>query len=137
MPRSRKLAELASSASLDLLLDDIRVLLLITASAITPDTQFVGDISADEAIDASYARQALTGRSLTWDAVNDRLELTHDNVDYGNLDGDTPTFAVYYRHNAVSDATREILGYLALSAFPPDGLTPWVLVPGSEGVVWL
>jgi hypothetical protein len=62
---------------------DLRALLLTTAGAPTADTNFVSDIVANEISVGGYARQALTGETVTEDDTND----------FAYLDANDPVFA--------------------------------------------
>lgn len=114
---------------------DYRMLLLdsLTTTPDDKDNQFVADIAADEPGDASYARVALTGKTSTADAGNDRQELSMDTVDFGALDNTTPVRAVIFLQ-VTNDADSRLHSIHDLAAIPADG-TGYQIVVGTEGAV--
>jgi len=75
---------------------DLRVLLLTTTGSVTPDTNVVNDIVANELAVSGYARQALAGETVTEDDAND----------FAYLDATDATFSAL--------ATGETIGWAAL-----------------------
>lgn len=137
MPRTRKFAELHAAGTLNMETDTIEMVLLTGAPAeLDEEIQFASEFTTEHS-DGSYARQALTTKSWTWDAVNHRLEFTHDTVNFGALAGATPTYAAYIRNNGGADTANEVLGYFDIADTAPDGANDYRLVPGAEGTVWL
>lgn len=137
MPRTRKFAELHAAGTLNMLTDTIVMVLVTGAPAeLVEGIQFASELTTEHA-DASYSRQTLANKSWTWDNVNNRLEFTHDVVNYGALDGATPTFALYVRDNGGADTANEVLGYFDIADVAPDGVNDFRLLPGSEGTIWL
>jgi hypothetical protein len=87
---------------------DLRVLLLQTAGSVTPDTNFVSDISGNEISVGGYARQTLAGETVTEDDTNDFAYLdATDPVFTALVAGQTIGWAVLFRHTG-SDATAPV-----------------------------
>jgi len=85
--------------SIDLDTDDIRCLLLVGSVTISADHATVAAVVAanTEASDGSYARQALTGETVTQNDTDDRAEFSADTIDFGALDNETPNAAVIFK----------------------------------------
>ncbi|MCL4764528.1 MAG: hypothetical protein KJ018_22570, partial [Burkholderiales bacterium] len=75
---------------------DLRVLLLTTTGSVTPDTNVVNDIVANELAVSGYARQAIAGETVTEDDAND----------FAYLDATDATFSAL--------ATGATIGWAAL-----------------------
>lgn len=99
---------------------DLRVM-LIKSNAPTVDTNFVSDIVAGELTVSGYARQTLSGETVTED----------DTLDFAYLDATDPTFsslvsgetvigAVLFRHTG-SDATAPVYAYYDVTDTPTNG----------------
>ena len=125
--------EKADTAGLGLVANRVDAMCIV-GTATTPDNpdhDFVADIVADEATDASYARVILTTKVGTRNDTLDRHELDFDNIDYGALTGETVTAIVLFRF-VTNDADSFLLSYHDISDTITDG-TGFVVVVGSTG----
>ena len=84
--------------TIDLDTGDIRCLLLTGSVTISADHATVAAVIAanTEASDGSYARQALTGETVTQNDTDDRGEFSASTIDFGALDNETPTAALIF-----------------------------------------
>lgn len=115
---------------------DLRVLLLQT-TAPTVDTNFVSDIVANEITVGGYARQALSGETVTEDDTNDFAYLdATDPVFTALLAGETIIGAVLFRHTG-SDATAPVYAFYDTTDTPTNGgdVTIQFAAPASGGAL--
>lgn len=101
--------------SIDLANDDLRVALYddSTAFSFDPDVhEFVGDVldggtTAAEPTDASYARQSLTGQSVTQNNTDNQAVFDADDVTFPDLEttGDIQGLIVFRQETDDSDST--------------------------------
>jgi hypothetical protein len=97
---------------------DLRVALVKT-TAPTPDTNFMNEIT--ELTVGGYARQTLTGETVTEDDTNDFAYLDFNDPDYGVLAvGETIIGQVLFRHTG-SDATAPVYCFYDLTDTPTFG----------------
>jgi hypothetical protein len=96
---------------------------MLVKSSYTPNAnthQYISDISASELVATSYARQSVTGRTLTINGTV--VEIDSSNISFGAIGGatnDTIGGLVFYKYNA-SDSSALLLFYIDTS---PDTLT--------------
>lgn len=79
--------------------DDIRGLLLVGALTINPDHATVAAVLAanTESTGTAYAREVLTGLTVTQDDANNRANLDAATLDFGALDATTPTALLIFQ----------------------------------------
>jgi len=100
---------------------DLRCLLLTTAGAPTADTNFVSDIVANEVTVGGYARQTLTGETVTEDDTNDFAYLDANDPSFTALvAGETVGWTILYRHTG-ADATAPVYAAYDITDTPTNG----------------
>jgi hypothetical protein len=104
-------------------------------AATAKDFQFVADIVADEASDASYDRQPVT-LSTAQDDTNDRAEISYSTTTYPSLtESEIKGVVVYEEVNDDSDhRIRFIHDTDAVANNVPNG-SDFVVVVGAQGAV--
>lgn len=122
---------------LNLVDSDVQMVLLVGAPTLTQNIRWMSELTDYENDDATYSRQSLTNKEWAWDSVNMRLEFFHDNVDFGMLEGDPPTYAVYIIDRGGADSANDVLGYFDIPDVTPSGNNPYVVTVGSQGAIWL
>lgn len=91
---------------------DLRVLLLKSPGSVTPDTNFVSDIAANELTVGGYARQALAGETITEDDTNDFAYLDATDAAFGALaSGETITWGALFRFVSTDANSPVYAGY--------------------------
>lgn len=116
---------------------DLRCLLLTTAGAPTADTNFVSDIVANEVSVGGYARQTLTGETVTEDDTNDFAYLDANDALFAALaTGQTIGWAVVFRHTG-ADATAPVYACYDVTDTPTNGgdVTIQWNTPANGGVI--
>lgn len=104
-----------AKALTDLNSDDLRVLLVKDTYTPDPDHLVVDDVSADELTVSGYARQALAGKGVTRDDVNDFVYLDAiDLIFTGLAAGETVGGAIVYRNDSDDDAISPLLWFYPL-----------------------
>lgn len=113
---------------------DLRCLLIKT-SAPTVDTNFVADIT--EVAVSGYARQTLTGETVTEDDTNDFAYLDANDATFAGLaTGETVLGACVFRHTG-NDATAPVYTFHDLTDTPTNGgdiVVQWA-TPANGGVL--
>ena len=99
-----------ADSSLNWTADTIRVLLVDSGYAYDPDDNFVSDVSADEVVDASYARQTLANKAVNEDDANDEATMEADPADFGALTGVTPAGIVVFKF-VTNDADSPLISF--------------------------
>lgn len=99
-----------ADGSLGWIADTERVLLVDATYVYDPDHNFVSDVSADEVVDASYARQTLANKAVTEDDALDEATLDADPADFGALTGVTPAGAVVFKF-VTNDADSPLISF--------------------------
>lgn len=100
---------------------DLRVLLLNTSGAPTADTNFVSDIVANEISVGGYARQALTGETVTEDDTNDFAYLDANDATFSTLvAGQTIGWCCMFRQTG-ADATAPVYTNYDVTDTPTNG----------------
>jgi hypothetical protein len=115
---------------------DLRMLLLKTAAP-TVDTNFVSDIVANELTVGGYARQTLTGETVTEDDTNDFAYLdAADPVFTALVAGETIIGSVMFRHTG-ADATAPVYTFYDLTDTPTNGgdVTVQFATPANGGAL--
>ena len=118
---------------------DMRCLLLTTAGAPTADTNFVNDIVANEVSVGGYARQTLTGETVTEDDTNDFAYLDANDATFTALvAGQTIGWAILFRHTG-SDATAPVYGNYDVTDTPTNGSDVTIVwaTPANGGLLKL
>jgi hypothetical protein len=91
---------------------DIRSLLLRGTITQDPTNATLTDVFAetgnDELTDGSYARVALSSKTVTQDDGNNRANIDATTVDYGALNNETPTAILFYLHVGADSANIPI-----------------------------
>lgn len=90
--------------------DTIQALLVDSGYAYDPDDNFVSDVSADEIVEASYARQTLANKAVSEDDTADEATMDADPVDYGALTGVTPAGIILFKF-VTNDADSPLIGF--------------------------
>ncbi len=113
---------------------------LLVTSTYTPnaDHNFVSDIT-NELSGGGYARlTAIASQSITEDDTNDRVDYVGQKVTFPSLGAaaGTPRYAIVFDRTGASDAARELLGWVDLTAGAPtpDGNNYEVRWNGTDGV---
>lgn len=100
-----------SSTGLDLAGGDIKVALL--DSGYVPDQDahdFLADVTADELVDASYARVALANKTFTYDAPTNKWIWSADPIVFPTLTTAGFRFAVFFL-DTTDPATSPLIAY--------------------------
>lgn len=101
----------------DLASATIRCLLLRNTGpyVANPDHDFVADLFSNSAVEitaAGYARQTITGLTITLDDANDRSVMDFNDVDFGSLpSGQTVSGVVFYEY-IVNDASSPLINFI-------------------------
>lgn len=124
-----------AAAEIDLNADDIRAILVMSNT--TADTEndgivYVDDYTTlDESDDTGYARQALTGETVTKDDANDRAVFDANDVVFSALTGNasrTYVGVVLYKHVG-ADTANPVIAYIEfttpLAATSTQVTVPW------------
>jgi hypothetical protein len=116
---------------------DLRVLLVNTGYAFNADHNFVSEVVANEISAAGYARQPLTGETITEDDTNDFAYLDADDTPFPAMaSGQTIGGAIVYKFNA-ADASAEVIAFYDLTDTATNGGTvtvQWAAI-ASGGVL--
>lgn len=99
-----------ADSSLSWTADTIQALLVDSGYSYDPDDNFVSDVSADEIVAGSYARQTLANKAVSEDDANDEATMDADPVDYGALTGVTPAGIVLFKF-VTNDADSPLIGF--------------------------
>lgn len=117
-----------------------RVLLVDSTYTFEPDNQFVSDVSAKEIAPSGYARQTLTGRTVTVDQTNDRAVYDATDTAFGALGtGATIGGAIVYQRVGADDSTPSddiLIAFLDCPDAPTNGGTITVQY-AATGVFYL
>lgn len=135
---NRGIAELFKGDT-DLDVADLRVLLLKSSASPNRDHNVVADIVAGSAeISVSgYARQALTGETVTEDDTNDQVYLDANDPTFTALaTGETVGWGALFRHTG-NDATAPCLAAYDVADTPTNGtdMTLQFAAPASGGAL--
>jgi len=127
------------AAEIDLVVDDIRALLVRTGGDIySGGPQYVSQIVDFREFDgANYVRKSLAGKSVTRDASNTRGEFHADDLTYTALGaGTTPIEALILYKFVTNDADSPLIGIID-TPFPytPSG-SDVLLAWNAEGVLY-
>lgn len=120
------------SGALNWVSDDIRVGLLVGASAIPagcldPDLNDVAGLlavsGAAECTATNYTRKTTSSRTATKDTVNDRAALDFANLTWTSLGGavNNTVQAMFVYKEGASDAARRLISVHELTATPTNG----------------
>lgn len=96
--------------------DDIRVLLVSSSYAPNQDAHdYLDDVSAYEVTGTGYTAggQALTGKTVTYDAANNVLVLDAADVTWANSTI-TARYAVIYNNTGAAAGSKALIGYIDL-----------------------
>lgn len=99
---------------------DVRVLLVDPTYEASQNHQFVSDISG-ELTDGSYSRQAVLGRSVTVDTVDNLAVYIADNPMWVTLNGAEHVVRAIFFQNVTDDSDSVLLFCLDLPDFVTDG----------------
>ena len=135
---NKGLYELAAALT-DLDAADLRVLLVNGGYTFSKAHNFVADVVANEITAAGYARQALTGKTVTEDDTNNRAYLDADDPVFPAMAaGETIGGAVVFRHTG-SDATAPLLFFIDVADVATAGtaFTLTFATGASGGVAYL
>lgn len=127
----------AFEGDMDIVAGVMRMMLLIGDHTEDPDDDFVNDISADEATDASYGRVTLANDAIVYDSANDRAEYDFDDVVFASLANTTVTEAAAYLRVGADDTTPAddpLLALWDIADTVADG-SDFTLQPGTEGAI--
>lgn len=91
-----------------------RLLLVTSSYTPNPDHDFVSDVVANEATGTGYVRKDVTGRSVTIDDANDRVDHDANNVTWTTLTS-VFRYAILFR-NVTNDADSPVLYWFDLGA---------------------
>lgn len=118
---------------------DIGVLLVAAGYTYDADHNFVSDIT-NELSGGGYARQTgLTGRTAAEDDAADRVSYDAANVLFPSLDiaAGQPVAAIVYNNAPGSDAARELLARVVLTAPPAPNGGDYTITWDAAGVLTL
>lgn len=119
---------------------DLRVLLVKSTYTFDPDHNFIdpGITTGSQEISVGgYARQPLTGESITEDDTNDFAYLDADDTVFASLAaGQTIGGAVLYKYHA-ADTSAELIAFYDLTDTPTNGgnVTVGWATPANGGVL--
>ncbi len=88
----------------------VKVMLMKTTYTFNPDHNVVADISSHEVSGTNYARQTVSGKTVTQDNTNDRAVYTNDAVVFNNITVGTFNGAVLYVH-VTNDNDSPLIAY--------------------------
>lgn len=111
---------------------DARILLLTSAYTFDQAHNDIADLTG-ELSGSGYARRVLTNKVRVKNNTDHRIDYTADTVVFPTLGlgAGTPAFAVIFDQAGGSDALRELLCCITLTATPPNGSDYTVGWPGS------
>lgn len=122
--------------------DAVGVALATSTFVPTVDLNTMSQVT-NELSGGNYARvTSIANRYVTENDTDDRIELGGDNVEFPGLlaAAGTPAWAIIYDNRTGSDATRPILGYVALTTpATPNGnnyTIDWDGAGGSSGDIF-
>jgi hypothetical protein len=109
--------------------DTIRVALVSNSTAYTPDIDnesYVSDVldggtTASEFSGSGYARQTLSGKSVTQDNTDDEAVADGSDITFSSIDGDTIQGVLVYQQVGGDDATPaddQLIAYITSADFP-------------------
>ena len=94
---------------------DIEIMLMGTAYSFNRDSDFVSDISANEISTTNYARQNVSGRTITTDDTNDRVVYDASDNLFANLgpaSGGPTVGSCVHERNTGADGTSPLINHL-------------------------
>jgi len=110
----------AQSPTIDYLGDVVQLGLSNTTHVPNKDDTFLDDVGADDFIDGElspYTRQTLGGKTMAYDAANDRVELDANDSTFTAINAGTAAQATLHRDNT-TDATAPNLANIDSGGFP-------------------
>lgn len=112
----------AQTPTIDWLGDTIQLGLSTSTHVPNKDDTFLDDAGADDFVDGElsgtgYSRQTLAGKTLVYDAANDRVEFDANDVTFTAINAGTAAQATLHRDNT-TDATSPCLGNIDTGGFP-------------------
>jgi hypothetical protein len=118
----------------------VRAMLMGPAYTFSASHRYVADVLANEVVDASYARQPLTGRTTSFDIPLSRGLLSAEPTRFSSIENVTVLGAVLYERIGTSDSTPgddPLICYLEFpSPFVADG-TDLLVRYDPQGVITL
>ncbi len=110
-----------------------RAMLLTSSHTQDQTDEFVADVVANEVSDASYSRQAVTGRTVVVNGSNE-VDCGASDTPWAGLDVVVPAFVAVYKF-VTNDADSTLVAIMELTATPAaDGTTYTMQWP--SGVVF-
>lgn len=117
---------------------DVRVLLVGPGYAANPDHQFVSSVT-NELTNVSYARKAISGRSVAIDNTNDWAAYLANNPTWTTLAGGEQVQRAIFFRQVTNDADSQLLYCMDLPLFSANGTDRTVQFNGTttSGLVFL
>jgi len=120
------------------------ILVGLSASGHVPnkDDIFLDDGGADDFVDfelsgTGYSRFTLTGKSLTYDAANDRVEWDSNDPSWTGIDAGTAAQATYYDNSQGTDDSRRLWLNVDSGGFPvTTNGGDLTIAHNAEGIAW-
>lgn len=100
---------------------NIDFVLFTTAATLTPDVNFMSEVSANEVSVGGYARQNIANPSITEDDANDQVEFDCDDVTFSSLVAGETVGYVGWMRQVTNDTDSPLLGYIAVTNTPTNG----------------
>jgi hypothetical protein len=130
------------NASLDLVNDDIRAMLVMTNTTVDTegDAEVLDDFTTVDECDATgYARVALTGEAVTYDIANSRAEFDANDVVFSGLGGDSTRDyqgVLLYKHVDGTVGNDIAVAFIEFTNQPLTSASTQVSIPwNAEGIL--